>query len=249
MLAARRARPSEAARISATPHAERHEERVLVRDAAQPGLDRLRGQTMFMPRNGSALAAALWASAAQLCAERLRGRALELRARALGRDLDDVPGQPHARHREDQPAGGVELIPAQPVEGRLREGVVVVVPRLAERRQRQPEHVRRLVVGVEAAAAEEVADRVDAPGDVVHEEDPHEAGPQQRAEAAGDERASAQREAEQERQHEAAERDQREAPVDAPHRRVLDEVAREPFRGRLAVGLEQPADVRVPQAR
>ena len=53
---------------------------------------------------------------------------------------------------------------------------------------------------VEAPAAEEVADRVDAPGDVVHEEDPHEPRPQQRAQAAGDERAAAEREAEQERQ-------------------------------------------------
>ena len=71
----------------------------------------------------------------------------------------------------------------QPVLGTARERVVVVVPGLAETGQREPEDVRRIVAGLEAACAEEVADRVDAPGDVVDEEDAHEPGPQQRLEA------------------------------------------------------------------
>ena len=49
--------------------------------------------------------------------------------------------------------------------------MVVVVPRLAERDPREPPDVARLVGGLEPAPAEEVADRVDRPGDVVEQED------------------------------------------------------------------------------
>ena len=47
---------------------------------------------------------------------------------------------------------GPALPAAQAVEGGAGEGVVVVVPGLAERRQREPEDVGRLVVDVEAPA-------------------------------------------------------------------------------------------------
>ena len=57
--------------------------------------------------------------------------------------------------------------------------MVVVVPRLAEREGRQPEQVARVVVGLEAAPAEEVAERVDAVGHVVDNEQAHAAAPQQ----------------------------------------------------------------------
>ena len=80
---------------------------------------------------------------------------------ALRRDQHDVPRQAEAPHRPDHPAAGVELPPAQAVQRRAREGVVVVVPGLAERGQREPEDVGRLVLRAEAPAAEEVADRVD----------------------------------------------------------------------------------------
>ena len=43
-----------------------------------------------------------------------------------------------------------------------------------------------VVVGREATAAVEVADRVDRPGDVVDEEDPHEPAPEQPGERAGE---------------------------------------------------------------
>src|ERR1700737_4640978 len=162
----------------------------------------------------------------------------ELGLRALGRDAHYVPREAEPAEREDQPPRGVELIPAQPVKRGLREGMVVVVPRLPQRGQRQPEDVRRMVVDVKAAPAEEVADGVDAPGDVVHEEYAHEPAPQQGAEAGG-ERAGAEREAEQEGHQQAGQRDQREETVDAAHDRIFEEVAREPFRGGLPVGLEQ----------
>src|SRR3954451_2017696 len=105
--------------------------------------------------------------------------ARQLRLLALGRDLHDVPGEAGAPHEVDQPGADVELVPAQAVRGRARERMVVVVPRLAEARQRKPEHVRRVVVDLEPALAEEVADAVHAPRDVVLEEDAGEAAPDQ----------------------------------------------------------------------
>jgi hypothetical protein len=47
--------------------------------------------------------------------------------------------------------------------------MVVVMPGLAEARQRESEGIGRMIVGLEAPRAEEVADQVDAPGDVVDE--------------------------------------------------------------------------------
>ena len=124
---------------------------------------------------------------------------------ALRRDPHDIPRRAHLLQPEDQPPRRVELPAAQAVDGRARERVVVVVPRLAERGEREPDDVGRVVVGGEAPAAEEVADRVDRPGDVVHEEDPHEPAPEQRRSAR---RASVprQREPSSERQREATQR-------------------------------------------
>ena len=84
------------------------------------------------------------------------------------------------------PGGRVELPPAQAVHRGARERVVVVVPGLAEREQREPEDVRRVVVDGEAARAEEVADGVDRPGDVVQQEDPHRAAPERAGQPVGE---------------------------------------------------------------
>ena len=86
----------------------------------------------------------------------------------------------------DEPRRRIELARPEAVDGRAREGVVVVVPGLAERRQRQPEDVGRVVLDVEAPAPEEVADGVDRPRDVVDEEDADQAAPQQAGEGAGE---------------------------------------------------------------
>ena len=72
----------------------------------------------------------------------------------------------------------------QAVRGRARERVVVVVPALAEGRDREPEDVGRVILDVEAALAEEVADRVDRPGHVVLDEDADEAAPDEAGERA-----------------------------------------------------------------
>src|SRR5215210_1011189 len=89
----------------------------------------------------------------------------ELLLLALRRDLDDVPGELRLLHRADHPRARIDLPPAQPVHRRARERVMVVVPGLAERERREPEHVRGVVLDLEAAGAEEVADGVDRPGD------------------------------------------------------------------------------------
>ena len=55
---------------------------------------------------------------------------------------------------------------------------MIVVPGLPEGRQGQPEDVGGVIVHVESAGADEVADRVDAPGDVVDEEDADQPAPE-----------------------------------------------------------------------
>ena len=61
--------------------------------------------------------------------------------------------------------------------------MVVVVPGLAEGRDRDQGEVARLVAGLEVAVAEDVAERVDAVGEVVQDEDPDEAAPEQAGDA------------------------------------------------------------------
>src|SRR5678815_2237339 len=111
-------------------------------------------------------------------------RPLELLA--LGADADDVPGQVAALQAADEPGAGIDLPAAQAVAGRGRERVVVVVPRLAEGERREPRQVARLVGGAERPPSEAVAERVDAEGRVMQQEDAHGSAPQQSCEPSGD---------------------------------------------------------------
>src|SRR6185312_17555530 len=114
----------------------------------------------------------------------------------------------------DDPRGWIErgLHAREAVLGGARERVVVVVPGLAEARQREPPDVRGPVLDLEAPAPEEVADRVDRPRDVVQGEDPHETAPQQRRQAAGE--AARQEPPGGEREREAEPDDAQERAVD-----------------------------------
>ena len=112
--------------------------------------------------------------------------------------------------------------------------------------EREPPDVGRAVVGGEAAAAVEVADRVDRPGDVVDEEDPHQPAPEQPGERAGERAREQPAEREREPERQADERD--EAAVEQPHAAVVHQVGRVLAAVGLAVGVEEPADVRVPEA-
>ncbi len=147
----------------------------------------------------------------------------------------------------DQRGREVDLVPLQAVAGRARERVVVVVPRLAERREREPEDVRRLVLDLEAAAPEEVADGVDRPGHVVLQEDADEAAPEQTGQQRLH-REAAEHEADERGDREAEQDPPVEAAVDPAHPAVLDELLGVLAALGLAVVGEQPAHVRVEQA-
>jgi hypothetical protein len=97
----------------------------------------------------------------------------------------------------------------QSMHGGAGEGVVVVMPGLAQRGQGEPGDVGRAIVGVEPSPAEEVAHRVDAPGDVMDEEHPHQATPEQAGQGARD--STADEEARDSREQEAGDRDRDEA--------------------------------------
>src|SRR5919204_293333 len=81
--------------------------------------------------------------------------------------------------REERERVEIELPPSEAVPRGGGKGVVVVVPRFAPGRERQPPDVARLVLCLESPASEEVAHRVDRPGDVVEEEDSGEAAPEE----------------------------------------------------------------------
>src|SRR5258708_15256044 len=106
------------------------------------------------------------------------------RGRTLGRKPffvrpAHVVGPAQLLQRPDDPRAGVQLAPQRPVPCAGRVRVVQVVPGLAERRDRQPGHVPRLVAHLELLAAEGVADGVDGPGDVVQQCDAYQAAPEE----------------------------------------------------------------------
>ena len=153
---------------------------------------------------------------------------------------------PKPPHRPDDEAADVHLPPAQAMGRRAREGVVVVVPGLAERGDREPEHVGRLVVRREAPAAEEVADRVDREGHVVDQEDAHEARPEERRNRSGE--PTRQRQARRERDRKPERHPEREQPADDPHAAVLEQIGCVLLRLDCRRMVEEPAHVGVPQA-
>ena len=77
----------------------------------------------------------------------------------------------------DDDVAEIKLPPFQAVAGGDGEGVVVVVPAFAQGQDAEEPVVAALVVGVVGASAPEVADGVDAPGDVMHHEKTHKAAP------------------------------------------------------------------------
>src|SRR5947209_7166095 len=105
---------------------------------------------------------------------------------ALRCDSRHVPHQTDALQDANHDRGRVELEATKSVSGRGGKGVVVVVPGLAKRSQRQPREVAGLIVGLEALAPEEVTQRVDAERDVVQDEDAYGAAPQQASQPRAD---------------------------------------------------------------
>ena len=94
------------------------------------------------------------------------------------------PGEAQANEGADDPVADVDLPPAQAVPGRGREGVVVVVPPLPQAENAEQEVVPAAIAGLEGTAPPQMAHRVDAPGNVMDQEDPGQAAPQQAAQGA-----------------------------------------------------------------
>src|SRR5437763_1547772 len=111
---------------------------------------------------------------------RLGGRrALTTRRARRRRDPVDLASQAKPLESNDQVGRDVDLPPLQAVEGRAREGVVVVVPALPEGEDAHDPLVAAAVAGRERGPTERVADRVDAEGEVVRQEDADPASPEQ----------------------------------------------------------------------
>src|SRR5580692_4517357 len=75
------------------------------------------------------------------------GGGVALAPAALVVDADDVPDEPDTGEQSDDERRGVGLTPTEPVTGRSGEGMMVVVPGLAEGGQRKPEQVARVILG------------------------------------------------------------------------------------------------------
>src|SRR5262245_48479339 len=79
----------------------------------------------------------------------------------------------------DRRTGDVDLPPLEAVDRGPGKGVMCVVPRFAEGRDGQGEVVGAVIADRIGPAAEEVADGVDAPDDVVTDQDPDGAAPEE----------------------------------------------------------------------
>src|SRR5437588_6880675 len=96
-------------------------------------------------------------------------------AHLLGGRQPHVPDEAEVFEGTDDPPGQVVLPPGEPVSGRGREGVVVVVPALAEDEEGDEPVVPRLVARPVVLPSEQVADRVHREGGVLVEEDADQA--------------------------------------------------------------------------
>ena len=85
-------------------------------------------------------------------------------------------------HHLDEDPTAVELPPGQPVAGGGGEGMVVVVPAFAQCQDTDYWVVAAVVMAFIGLTSPDVADRVDAPGDVMLKEDPHQAAPEESCE-------------------------------------------------------------------
>src|SRR5580765_4847097 len=80
-----------------------------------------------------------------------------------------LPGESHRLKRADHEVGEIELPPPQTVTGRPWEGVMIVVPALAQAQDTKDRVVATLIPRAKWASAPDVADGVDAESDVMHE--------------------------------------------------------------------------------
>src|SRR5450432_1748504 len=90
-----------------------------------------------------------------------------------------IPNQPEVRHQLQQVEGDVEFPPVESLAHRGRIVMVVVMPSLAQRDDREPHVVAAGIPGLVALAPENVRQRIDGVGSVIdsnggNEESPHQ---------------------------------------------------------------------------
>ena len=93
--------------------------------------------------------------------------------------IPDVPGKSRRLEGQNQEATRVELPPSMGVNCGSRKRVMVVVPGEPKRRQAQEGIVAALVFRLERPRSKPVTNRVDAPDEVVHQEYPNQAPPEE----------------------------------------------------------------------
>src|SRR3954447_22449391 len=129
--------------------------------------------------------------------------------------------------------------------GRRRKDMMIVVPTFSERRNRQDPVVRRLVIREKRSLPEDVADGVDTPRDVVANEHPYQATPEQTGQRA---MPTAEQTPDSEGECETDQGPSHERPVNEDDDRVADEI----LGPAVAVGdtlvVEHPSDVSVNEA-
>lgn len=89
----------------------------------------------------------------------------------------DGPREAEGFEEQDDPVGEIDLKGGEAVSSGGWEGVVIVMPTLAEGREGDEPVIAALVGGIVGPCAEDMADGIDTPGDVVSEENPGEAAP------------------------------------------------------------------------
>ena len=140
----------------------------------------------------------------------------------LGRDADNIPDQAELLECANDVGGGIDLPPVHAVVGGAGEGVVVVVPTLSHGEEAHEEVIPALVGRDEFAAAVGVADRVHRPGDMVVEEHPDEATPDESVDASLE---STEGVPDEEGDQEAQKGPNQEGLADKDHQLVLEEGA------------------------
>lgn len=96
-----------------------------------------------------------------------------------------MPGESQILHDPDDDEAEVDLPPGQAMAGGVGECVVVVVPSLAEAEDSENEIVSAVVKRVKRPLSPDVTDGVDAPGDMVDQEDADKSAPEQAEERTG----------------------------------------------------------------
>ena len=162
----------------------------------------------------------------------------------VGSDTDDILDQAQLFQSADDVGGGVDLPPVHAVIGRAREGVMVIVPPLTHRKETHEEVIPALVGRDELAATIGVADRINSPSDMMIQEHPDEATPDESIQAASE---AAEGESDKEGDQETQKRPDHKGLADEDDQLVLEEGAGVARNIRAEI-IEDPADMGMEEA-